>query len=56
VRRIKSKQHEVEHFFRTHKELEGIAIETLDWAGVQEAFVEVEASAKRYQAHAAGMG
>jgi len=38
------------------KRLEGIEIETLDWAGVQEAFVEVEASAKRYQAHAAGMG
>jgi inorganic pyrophosphatase len=40
---------EVAHFFGTYKQLEGVKIETLGWAGVPEAFAEVRASAERYQ-------
>jgi inorganic pyrophosphatase len=39
---------EVEHFFGTYKQLEGVTIETLGWTGVSDAFAEVRASVERY--------
>jgi inorganic pyrophosphatase len=41
---------EVEHFFATYKQLEGITIETMGWATAQDAAAEVQASVKRYLA------
>jgi inorganic pyrophosphatase len=41
---------EVEHFFATYKQLEGITIETMGWATAQDAAVEVQASVQRYLA------
>jgi inorganic pyrophosphatase len=40
---------EVEHFFATYKQLEGVTIETLGWATAQDAFAEVKASAERFR-------
>jgi inorganic pyrophosphatase len=40
---------EVEHFFATYKQLEGVTIETMGWATAQDAIVEVKASIERYQ-------
>src|SRR5581483_6192771 len=41
---------EVEHFFATYKQLEGITIETMGWATAQDAAAEVQASVQRYAA------
>jgi inorganic pyrophosphatase len=41
---------EVEHFFATYKQLEGVTIETLGWAGIDEAAAEVKASIERFHA------
>lgn len=40
---------EVEHFFATYKELEGVEIETQGWASAEDALAEVRASVKRYR-------
>jgi inorganic pyrophosphatase len=42
---------EVEHFFATYKQLEGITIETMGWATAQDAAAEVKASVQRFLAH-----
>ena len=39
---------EVEHFFATYKQLEGVTIETMGWATAQDAIAEVKASIERY--------
>jgi inorganic pyrophosphatase len=39
---------EVEHFFATYKQLEGVTIETMGWATAQDAIVEVKASVERH--------
>ncbi len=39
---------EVEHFFATYKQLEGVTIETMGWATAQEAMAEVRASVTRF--------
>jgi inorganic pyrophosphatase len=39
---------EVEHFFSTYKQLEGIHVEPLGWAGVEEATAQVKESVERY--------
>ena len=39
---------EVEHFFATYKQLEGITIETMGWATAQDAIAEVKASIDRF--------
>ncbi len=39
---------EVQHFFGTYKQLEGVIIETLGWAGIDEATAEVKESVARY--------
>jgi inorganic pyrophosphatase len=39
---------EVEHFFATYKQLEGVTIETLGWAPAEDATAEVKASVERY--------
>lgn len=39
---------EVEHFFATYKELEGVEIEVIGWGGAAEATAEVEASVDRF--------
>lgn len=39
---------EVEHFFKTYKQLEGVAIETRGWAPAADAIQEVRASVDRY--------
>ena len=44
---------EVEHFFATYKQLEGITIETMGWATAQDAMAEVRASAERFVVHSA---
>jgi inorganic pyrophosphatase len=44
---------EVEHFFATYKQLEGITIETMGWATAQDAMAEVRASLERFVAHSA---
>jgi inorganic pyrophosphatase len=41
---------EVEHFFATYKQLEGITIETMGWATAQDAIAEVKASVERFVA------
>jgi inorganic pyrophosphatase len=43
---------EVEHFFATYKQLEGITIETMGWATAQDAIAEVKASVERFVAKA----
>jgi inorganic pyrophosphatase len=40
---------EVEHFFATYKELEGVTIETQGWASADDALAEVRASVTRYR-------
>ncbi len=40
---------EVEHFFLTYKQLEGVAIESLGWGPAAEATAEVRASVDRYR-------
>jgi len=39
---------EVEHFFATYKQLEGVTIETEGWAPAEQASTEVNASVDRY--------
>ncbi len=39
---------EVEHFFATYKQLEGVQIETQGWAGREVAISEISASVKRF--------
>lgn len=39
---------EVEHFFKTYKQLEGIEVKTEGWADAAEATIEVESSIERY--------
>jgi inorganic pyrophosphatase len=39
---------EVEHFFRTYKQLEGVPVETLGWEPAEAATAEVRASVDRY--------
>ncbi len=39
---------EVEHFFATYKQLEGMHVEPLGWASAQEAILEVKSSVERY--------
>ena len=41
---------EVEHFFATYKQLEGVTIETMGWATAQDAMTEVKASVDRFVA------
>jgi inorganic pyrophosphatase len=43
---------EVEHFFITYKELEGVQTKSLGWATASEAIAEVKASVERYRQHA----
>src|SRR6266404_5898417 len=45
---------EVEHFFATYKQLEGVTIETMGWATAQDALTEVTASADRFLSHKEG--
>jgi inorganic pyrophosphatase len=40
---------EVEHFFLTYKQLEGISVEAIGWAGAEEAVAEVRASVDRWR-------
>jgi inorganic pyrophosphatase len=40
---------EVEHFFATYKQLEGIAVETHGWSSRSEAITELESSIRRLQ-------
>ena len=40
---------EVEHFFGTYKQLEGVPVETHGWAGRDEALAEVRSSVVRYR-------
>lgn len=42
---------EVEHFFATYKELEGVQTETLGWFPAEEAIKEVKESVERYRQH-----
>jgi inorganic pyrophosphatase len=42
---------EVEHFFATYKQLEGVNIETMGWATAQDAIAEVKASVERFVSH-----
>ncbi len=41
---------EVEHFFATYKQLEGVAVETQGWAGRGDAIAEVERCVERFRA------
>jgi inorganic pyrophosphatase len=41
---------EVEHFFATYKQLEGVIIETMGWATAQDAIEEVKSSVERFVA------
>jgi inorganic pyrophosphatase len=41
---------EVEHFFATYKQLEGVTIETMGWATAQDAAAEVKACVERFLA------
>jgi len=41
---------EVEHFFLTYKQLEGVAVEAIGWAPTPEAVAEVQASVDRWRA------
>lgn len=40
--------YEVEHFFATYKQLEGVAVETIGWSGAADATAEVASCIKRY--------
>ncbi|MBI3025368.1 MAG: inorganic diphosphatase, partial [Candidatus Tectomicrobia bacterium] len=40
---------EVEHFFLTYKQLEGVTVEAIGWAGAGDAVAEVRASVDRYR-------
>ena len=40
---------EVEHFFSTYKQLEGVTIEPLGWAAAEEGAVEVRSSIERFR-------
>lgn len=40
---------EVEHFFSTYKQLEGVTIEPLGWSSAEEGTVEVRASIERFR-------
>ncbi len=40
---------EVEHFFATYKQLEGVTIEPLGWASAEEGTAEVRASVERFR-------
>ena len=40
---------EVEHFFATYKQLEGLPVKTEGWVGVEEALAEFRASMKRFR-------
>ena len=40
---------EVEHFFSTYKHLEGVTIEPLGWASVEDGIIEVRASIDRFR-------
>lgn len=40
---------EVEHFFATYKQLEGVVVETRGWGPAEEAITEVKASLARYE-------
>lgn len=40
---------EVEHFFETYKELEGIETKSLGWASAKDAIAEVKASVERFR-------
>lgn len=40
---------EVEHFFSTYKHLEGVTIEPLGWASVEEGIIEVRSSIERFR-------
>jgi inorganic pyrophosphatase len=42
---------EVEHFFATYKELEGVQTETLGWFPADEAIREVKESVERFKQH-----
>lgn len=42
---------EVEHFFATYKQLEGVTIETMGWATAQDAIAEVKESVERFLSH-----
>src|SRR6516162_4054631 len=44
---------EVEHFFGTYKQLEGVTTETMGWATAQDAMAEVRASAERFVVNSA---
>lgn len=44
---------EVEHFFATCKQLEGVATESQGWAGTDEAIAEVQNCIERYRARPA---
>lgn len=46
---------EVEHFFSTYKQLEGVKTEPLGWAGAAEAMEEVFASVDRYRKATEGL-
>ena len=40
---------EVEHFFATYKQLEGVHVEPQGWVGLEEALAEVRRSAERFE-------
>ena len=40
---------EVEHFFATYKQLEGIHVDSQGWVGMEEALAEVHRSAERFE-------
>jgi len=42
---------EVEHFFLTYKQLEGVTVEAIGWADASEAVAEVRASVDRWRDH-----
>jgi inorganic pyrophosphatase len=46
---------EVEHFFTTYKQLEGVTTEPLGWAPPEEAVAEVRASVERFRATLGGV-
>ena len=41
---------EVEHFFSTYKQLEGVHVEAQGWASAEQAIEEVRRSVERYNA------
>jgi inorganic pyrophosphatase len=46
---------EVEHFFATYKQLEGMHVEPMGWATAQDAVLEVRSSVERYRATKAAL-